>query len=68
MILGLIYIERLSVALSMIIKPLYLVKGDIVVLNKDVMQLVKAKIDLANLTAEELGSVTRNYIKKEMEG
>ena len=52
----------------MIIKPLYLVKGDIVVLNKDVMQLVKAKIDLANLTAEELGSVTRNYIKKEMEG
>ena len=48
-------------------KPMYLISGDIVILNKDVVKLVKAKIGLPDLSNEELGKATRNYIKRDME-
>lgn len=46
-------------------KPLYLINGDIVVLNKEVVQMVKDKIGLPLLTDEELDKATRNYIQRD---
>lgn len=46
---------------------MYFVSGDIVILNKNMVKLVKAKIGLPNLNNEELGRATRNYIKRSME-
>ena len=46
-------------------KPLYLINGDIVVLNKEVVQMVKDKIGLPLLTDEELDKATSNYIQRD---
>lgn len=59
--------EKANVAYSYENKSMYFVSGDIVILNKNMVKLVKAKIGLPDLNNEELGRATKNYIKRSME-